>query len=208
MSTTYLAALTAVAAMIVGMVLYLLPIVRQSKEKAPVLATWILFAVASSLSLWTYLHSKNHSVAANVGNAVDPLASWSAVFILAYYSWRRWRRVVFEFNRVQIGCLIAVGLILIYWFWTSNEMYANLAVQVIIVVGYVLTIRKLRPAPRNTEPIGAWVAIWLGSLISLIPAWASPNILPKVYAIRAIICIFVLFVFMIRAELRGRKPTY
>lgn len=205
MSPIEIAALAVAAGMIGGMVLYLRPVIRQSREKAPVLATWVLFSVATSLSLWMYLRSENHSVVANVGNIVDPLMCWAAAFVLAYYSWQRHRRLVFDFDAVQIGCFIAAGLAVIYWFLTDNEVHANLTVQAIISIGYVPTLRKLHRALRNTESIEVWVVFLITSALSFVPAYAHRDFLATVYAVRAVTCVLVLFAFIVRAELRGRR---
>ena len=201
MALANLSAVVVVAAMTWGMTLYIRTIISQSK-KAPVLATWLLFGIATSLSLWMYLESKEHSWVANIGNVFDPIMCWAAVLVLVYCSRQRWGRVVFDFDWVQIVCFILAGLIIAYWSQTNSAFLANLALQAVIVVGYVPTWRKLWLAAHNTEPVKVWLIFLFGSLVSLIPAWVGDNTLAKVYAVRATICTLILFFFMIRAELR------
>ena len=176
---------------------------HQSKQKGSCLGNVDPFRNRHiALSLWMYLESKEHNWVANIGNVFDPIMCWAAVLVLVYCSRQRWGRVVFDFDSVHLACFVLAGIIIVYWALTSSAFLANLALQTVIVVGYVPTWRKLWLAPHNTEPVKVWLIFLFGSLVSLIPAWAGDNTLAKVYAVRATICTLILFFFMIRAELR------
>ena len=163
----------------------------------PVMATWLLFCVAVSLSLWTYWSSKKHSVVSNVGNAIDFIIVWMILASIIFLG----KNVRLGFNGFEIGCLIASAIILVFWRISKKHQASNLSLQGIMTIAYFPTLRQLWSAKDNTESFSIWIVIWIASTAALIPAFTDKDKLAIAYASRAFILVTVLLGLMIRIEL-------
>lgn len=169
-------------------------------ETAPVLTSWVLFAVATSLGLATYLKvdkSERGDVVTNIANTIDPVICWVGVLVLAFFG----KRVRITPTVFEITCL--VGAVAIFWYWkkSDNSRNANLAVNLLLSVAYVPTFINLWYAKENTESFLTWGVALVACSISLINPIRERDFLAKVYAARAITLVVILMSLMLRLEL-------
>jgi hypothetical protein len=163
---------------------------------APRLATWLIFFVASGLSLASYLaHADARtSFAANIGNRTDVvslLVIIAAILFSARYEPER-RRL----KRFDWWCLAGAVLIVTLWVATGSSVSANLLLQVLMCVGYFPTLQHLFVEKRNTEPFDVWgVSLGLAAL-ALIPSIIAWDALAIVYAGRATLSVMVTLAVM------------
>lgn len=167
-------------------------------DAAPVLATWLLFAVAVSLSFATYWASEKHSIVGNIGNAVDVVGVWAILLFVALLG----KHVRLGFSPFELGCLVASGLILLLWRASKLHATSNLALQVVMTVAYFPTIAQLWGATSSTEPLAFWTAIWVSAVLTLVPAIIDRDRLACAYAGRAVVMVSVLIALMLRIQLR------
>ena len=80
----------------------------------PALAMWIFFTIAVAISLTTYMESAHFSLLDNILNTTD-LALTAIVSIAIYLFGDHTSR----FSRFDKGCLLAVTIILLFWFITA-----------------------------------------------------------------------------------------
>jgi hypothetical protein len=164
----------------------------------PVLATWMLFCVATSLSFWTYWSTEKHSLMGNIGNTIDLMVAWlilGAILVLG-------KDIRLGFNPFEISCLVASGVILTFWKLTKQHVAANLALQGVMAIAFLPTLYQLWHATQNTETFGLWLIVWIATCLALIPAWMKKDRLAMVYVCRGIIFVTVLLGLMIRIEIR------
>ena len=176
---------------------YCVLIYRQ--EIKPALAMWLFFALAVIMSLVTYLGDSNFSLWDNILNTTDIILTGSVtVFIFIYGDHSS------KFNRFDIGCLIAVILIIVFWIITKNHLIANLLVQTIIVIAYFPVVRRLLITKENTESFIVWIGMLIAPFFALL---SSKGLLATVYSVRAMICVGLLLILMLRIEyLYKNKP--
>src|SRR3989344_1847954 len=121
----------------------------------PALATWLIFEVAVVLSLTSYFATNDSDWVSNIANTVDSVTVTAILGTLILFGdGREW-----QFGRVEIGCLVAAGGIVVFWRVSRNAMAANLAIQTIMVAAYVPTLVRLWHSPENTESFGVWLEI-------------------------------------------------
>ena len=164
----------------------------------PTMATWIVFEIAVILSIATYLATKKHSLTDNIANTVDAIAT-SIVFITIVCK----NGLVLRFNAFDMLCLCGAGAITLFWISCKKHTAANMATQVLLVVGYLPTIRTLWVSTANPESFAVWGTILIVSIVSLYPAARAKNRLAIVYATRAAASAVVVIALMIRIELRS-----
>lgn len=164
---------------------------------APALATWLIFAVASSLSLASYLrHDGGHPFITNVANRTDPVLSWLVVvIILAVPGSDK------SIRPFDIGCLVASGIILLFWLaaWKNKKaaFRANLSIQLIMSAGYLPTLHKLFAGGRNTESFLTWgLNLFVGILLIIAPV-RRRDWLGAVYLGRAIVFMAIILAEML-----------
>lgn len=172
-------------------------IMMVKKKSKPALAMWFFFTIAVAISLITYMKEGNYSYFDNVLNSLDLLlVTFVTIAILILGDRSTW------FNRFDLGCLIAVIIIVIFWAITNNHLITNISVQAILVIAYFPVVKRMLAAKENTEPFSVWIALMLAPLFSLM---TSKGELAAVYAIRAIACTGMLLLLMIRIEVLKKK---
>lgn len=167
------------------------------KKSKPALAMWFFFSIAVAISLVTYLKEGNYTFTDNALNSLDLILTlFVTLAIMVLGDRSTW------FNKFDMGCLIAVLLVVVFWLVSNNHWATNISVQLILVIAYFPVVKRMLTAKENTEPFSVWIALMLAPMISLI---TSKGELAAVYAIRAIICTGLLLALMIRVELKKRK---
>ena len=73
-----------------------------------------------------------------------------------------------------------------------------------MVISYFPVVKRLLESKENTEPFSVWFIMMLTPVISLL---SSKGALATVYSVRAIICVAVLMILMLRVEFLARKEA-
>lgn len=158
---------------------------------------WTFFTLAVGMSLITYFAEGDYSFSDNILNFTDLFAVGGiaiAIFFMGDKSAR--------FNKFDLFCLGAVGLIIVFWMLSSNHLVSNFAVQSIIVISYFPVIKRMLNQKKNTESFSVWILILIAPMISLL---SSEGLLAAVYAVRAILCSGTLLALMLRIEVQNKK---
>lgn len=163
----------------------------------PALAMWIFFTIAVAISLTTYMESDNFSLLDNILNTTD-LALTAIVSIAIYFFGDHTTR----FSRFDKACLIAVLVIVLFWFITKNHFLTHALTQGILVIAYFPVLSRLWKTKKNGESFLIWTGMLLAPLLSLI---SSKGTLATIYSVRAIVCISVLMLLMLRVEYIDKK---
>lgn len=165
----------------------------------PALAMWIFFTIAVAISLATYLKSDDFSLYDNILNTTDialAVAVTVAIFLFGDPTTR--------FSKFDKGCLVAVLVIVLFWFITKNHVITHLLTQGILVIAYFPVISRLWKTRKNSESFVVWTGMLLAPMLSLM---SSKGFLATVYSVRAMVCILVLMLLMLRVELLEKKQT-
>jgi hypothetical protein len=163
----------------------------------PALAMWIFFTIAVAISLSTYLKSDTFSLLDNILNTTD-LALTAIVSVAIFLFGDHTTR----FSRFDKSCLIAVLVILLFWVITKNHVLTHTLTQVILVIAYFPVISRLWKTRENGESFLIWLGMLLAPVLSLL---SSKGILATIYSVRAIVCIMILLILMLRVEYLSRK---
>jgi hypothetical protein len=163
----------------------------------PALAMWIFFTIAVGISLTTYMKSDNFSFLDNILNTTD-LALTAIISVAIYLFGDHTTR----FSRFDKGCLIAVLVIVLFWFITKNHVITHSLTQGILVIAYFPVITRLWKTKENGESFLIWTGMLLAPILSL---FSSNGILATIYSVRAIVCISVLMMLMLRVEFLAKK---
>jgi hypothetical protein len=179
------------------MVRYIMLLVR--KEIKPALAMWLFFSIAIIMSLVTYRSESGYGLLDNIMNTVDLIYGVTvciAIFLFGDKS--------SKFTRFDRGCFIAVLIILLFWVFTRNHWVTNIMMQSILVIAYFPVVKRLIDSRENTEPFSVWIGMLLAPLIALI---SSKGTLATIYSVRAIFCVGMLLLLMLRIEFLKLKKT-
>ncbi len=153
---------------------------------------WIFFTIAVAISLTTYLESDHFSLLDNILNTTD-LALTAIISIAIYLFGDHTSR----FSRFDKGCLIAVLVIVVFWFITKNHFVTHALTQGILVIAYFPVLSRLWKTKKNGESFLIWTGMLLAPVLSLL---SSKGTLATIYSVRAIVCISVLMLLMLRVE--------
>jgi len=169
------------------------------KEIKPALAMWVFFTLAVVMSLITYLADGNFSIWDNILNTTDIiLVSTVSIFIFLFGDKSS------KFNKFDLGCLIAVLIIVVFWLFSKNHLVTNLFIQIILVISYFPVISRLFKSKENTEPFSVWIGMMLAPVFALL---SSKGLLATIYSVRAIICVALLLLLMTRIEFLVKKKA-
>jgi len=158
---------------------------------------WTFFSLAVGISLFTYFAEGDHNISDNILNFTDLIlvVSVSAAILI-------WGDTSTRFNRFDVGCLIAVIGIIVFWIISDNHVITNYSVQAIMVISYFPVLGRMVKQQKNTEAFSPWIMMLVAAAISL---FASKGWLASVYAIRAVLCTGALLLLMVRIEIKNRK---
>ena len=167
------------------------------KRIKPALAMWVFFSIAVCGSLVTYLYAGDYRLLDNILNTSDLFFVVTVSVFIFIFGDRSSR-----FNRFDLGCLIAVLVIVVLWLISQHHVVSNVLIQVILIIAYFPVISRIWKSNENTESFAVWIGLFLAPCISLL---SSKGVLAAIYSLRAIISTSVLLALMVRAELKQRK---
>ena len=167
------------------------------KQIKPALAMWVMFSVAVAMSLITYLKEGNYGFTDNILNSVDVIYVITVSVAIAI-----WGDHTSKITRFDLGCLIVVGLIVVFWLFTQNHLVTNFMIQTILVIAYFPVVKRLFETRKNTEPFLIWFGMMIAPVFSLL---SSKGLLATVYSVRAIICVGTLLLIMLWIEFADRN---
>lgn len=212
MTLRELSSLASATLVIVGGIWYIYAALRGDKVK-PVLASWIILGGTMTLSFATYWTSPRHSLISNGCNAGSVITCLS---ILATAFWIHLRNGdALCFSGFQKWCLIVSGLIASFWVvlvwgFHGTGIVPNILTQVLMIVGYVVTAKKLWRATKNTESFFTWTCITVGCAIAIYTGIVSPDApdaLVILYGARATISSATIVWLMYRIERKSAQTT-
>jgi hypothetical protein len=177
------------------MVRYILLLVR--KEIKPALAMWLFFSIAIVMSLVTYRSEGGYGLMDNIMNTVDLVYVVTVSVAILLFGDKSSRLTPFDRT-----CFIAVIIILLFWLFTRNHRLTNILMQMVLVIAYFPVVKRLFDSKENTEPFSVWIGMLIAPAIALI---SSRGTLATLYSVRAIICVSVLLLLMLRIELLKLK---
>jgi hypothetical protein len=165
----------------------------------PALAMWIFFTIAVGISLATYLKSDHFSLLDNILNTTDLALTIIVSIAISIFGDHTSR-----FSRFDKGCLIAVSIIVLFWFITKNHFVTHALTQGILVIAYFPVISRLWKTRENSESFVIWIGMLLAPVLSLL---SSKGTLATIYSVRAIVCILLLLMLMLRVEYLKQKSV-
>lgn len=169
----------------------------------PVLASWIVLFVTTTLSFVTYLTSPRWSIVSNACNATGVLTIGSILIATIWINKKN--GTLAKFSVFQKYCLVSAAVILIFWatlvfVFHGTGIIPNIMTQVLMLIGYAVTAEKLWHARGNNESYFTWWCILLGGVIGLYTGIISRDPLSMLFAGRTILGTSVLVALMYRAD--------
>lgn len=177
-----------------------------TKKIEPVPTTWVLMLTMFMLSVWMYWKYRDHSLAGNIGN-IAGLLNVAAIFVGVLATNLRDGTWKIGFNSFQKYCLAGGVLIVVFWFITNEVFWAYILTQVLALVAYSATVKKLWNAERTTEDIYLWVCVLIACLTSIYPAVVKHDMLGWVYLGRAIPSTSLMIYMILRLRLKNPPTT-
>lgn len=189
-----------VACIIIYVSIYLTGI-KNGKVK-PILATWLLFSLATILSFITDFKQTGISgLFANAFNIVDTLATL-IIFLVIIFN----KNTTKSFNDFEKSCLTAVFVIFLVWLISGQNILAHLAIQVILVIAYLPTLIHLWKAEKNTESLSMWSFDSAASALGTVEPLRAMAFLPLVYGMRAVLSTLAVIILIIRLKYKYGDP--
>jgi len=209
MTLRELSALVTTIIILVGTTWYIFAALKGTKVK-PVLPSWIVMSGTMTLSFATYWTSPKHSLISNAINAVSVLSTGAILIVAIYLHFRNGDSV--RFSRFQKWCLwisafIAAFWIIAVWGLKGTGIVPNILTQILMLIGYLVTIQKIWGAPKNTESLFTWWCLVIASIIGLYTGIVSHDGLAILYAARATLASATLVWIMHRIERKSQFAT-
>ena len=172
------------------MIRYIALLVR--KEIKPALAMWLFFSVAIIMCLITYRSEGSYGLLDNIMNTVDLIYGVTVCIAILLFGDRS-----SKFTGFDRSCLAAVMIIALFWIFTRNHWLTNILMQAVLVITYFPVVKRLLDSKENTEPFSVWIGMLIAPVLALL---SSKGTLATIYSVRAIICVSLLLLLMLRIE--------
>lgn len=150
---------------------------------------WVFFTLAVGMSLFAYMKQDSHSLWDNVLNTTDLFFVSSVTLSIILFGDHSTR-----FNRFDLGCLLVVALIVVFWFITHNHVITHLLVQGILVIAYFPVVSRMIRTRENNESYLIWGGMLAASVLAL---FSTEGGLANIYTIRAVVSILLLMGLMV-----------
>jgi hypothetical protein len=170
------------------------------RHVVPTLSTWIIFVVATSLNVASYLVATRGDVLSGVLGLTDALVCWGILLVTVLSAGGRWQWQTFEKYY-----LIAAGVIVVGWILSRNAFITNVLMQLLLTGGCAATIQRLLSAHENPESFLFWGLVLVAATLSLYPAAVEGNLLALIYSIRSIVIVGVILSLMVRVQRKTRR---
>jgi hypothetical protein len=162
----------------------------------PTITTWIIFEIGILMSLVTYLTSHDHSIVRSITNAADIVAVSAILIVLIA---KRWGETL-TFSRDERLCFKIIACVLAAWALSRNSWIGNVGFQIVMIVAYWPTIKRLWSWPKyfhgikGPEPFVTWFLNATAGVLGVGIARTEHDCLASLYPLRAmILCSAVLF---------------
>lgn len=165
------------------------------KQTSPTLATWILLWVMMILSCTMYWLNPQHTLTGNIGVIGNVINTTTVLCGLIVINLKHQTFKV-AFNRFQVGCLIAGGMMAGLWFVTRNPLISYILLQLIGVLAYSVTVYRLLKTKQSSEPLIFWVICFFGNLCAAYPGWVKDDLYAQIYLGRVIPTVGTLIVLI------------
>jgi hypothetical protein len=163
------------------------------RQVVPTLSTWIIFVVATSLNVVSYLVATRGDMISGVLGLTDALVSWFILIVTVLSTGGKMQWRIFEKYY-----LTASGVIVLFWMISRSAFITNVLMQILLTVGCAATIQSLLGANENHESFLFWGLVLVASALSLYPAAVEGNLLALMYSIRSIVIVCVILSLMFR----------
>ena len=87
-------------------------------------------------------------------------------------------------------------VIVLFWYISNDAYHTNIALQVLMVTGYVVLVNNLYKQKKCAESFLFWGLAFIASALSFIPVYGENNSLAIVNSWRSIISVSVVISFM------------
>jgi hypothetical protein len=178
-------------------VIYIKQLVQRKIK--PALAMWLFFSIAIGISMITYLRDGEYTLYDNIMNATDLVYVVTVTIAIIIFGDKS-----SKFTAFDKGCLIMVSIIIVFWLFTNNNQITNILMQLILIIAYFPVMKRLLTLKENTESFPVWIGMLIAPAISLL---SSKGILAIIYSGRAILCVSLLLLLMLRVEILSRRRT-
>ena len=158
------------------------------KESEPVSATWILMFIVMALSTVMYMRTPDASLSANIG-LIAALVNLTVILVgTTYVAYRDDKLKELVFDEVQLGCMVAAGVLVLFWLVTDHPLLSYGLVQFIAVAAYGATIwKQWGDVPeRKPEPYLLWCTVLAANLCAVYPAVVEWDPFAAIYLARAV----------------------
>lgn len=172
----------------------------RKKLISPTLSTWIIFQVATIISLISYAIAEHSDFRSGIVIIMDTLAVF--LIIIALVIWGD-RKLLFKW--FEKWYLAGLCLIVLYGLITGNAWRSNILAQGLITLGYIPTFHNLIYSKRNNESFLAWACVWFAAFFGLLPSMVNGNFLAALYTCRGIISVSITLSIMFYYHYRSQK---
>jgi hypothetical protein len=167
------------------------------RRVVPTLSTWIIFVVATSLNVLSYLVATRVDVLSGILGVTDAVVCWFILIVTV-----RSAGFTMQWQTFEKYYLAAAGVIVVFWLFSRSAFLTNLLTQLLITVGCTATIQSLLSADENHESFFFWGLVLIAATLSLYPAAVDGNLLALIYSIRSIVIVCVILSLMLRLHRR------
>ncbi|MBI2048186.1 MAG: hypothetical protein HYT27_03525 [Parcubacteria group bacterium] len=163
------------------------------KKIEPALSSWLIWMLATGLSLITYTIAENDDLKTGIFNTADFMSIVVIVSIILEWGNRSMFKKTFSWQKYY---LVGASLIIIYGLTTGDAWKSNILTQALIALGYCPTIHNMFVQKRNTESFAAWGLLLAAALLAFVPALIDGNTLAALYVFRAAVMIGIILAVM------------
>ena len=164
--------------------------IRENKKsnKLPSIYGWSILLFSSILALISFfVNDGGVSTEGVIGGVMYIGNVMGITIIVTYLALKKEKNL--STNWIDKLSLSVGVIIILFWYISDNAYYTNIAVQVLMTIGYIIIINNISKQKKCTESFLFWGLGLLASALSFIPVYSEDKSLAIINSWRAIILV-------------------
>lgn len=168
---------------------------NEKNDRLPSVYGWSILLLSSTLALASFFTNSGEISMCSIVAGIMFIGNVLGLIIIVGYLILKKKKNL-SINLIDKFSFLASTLIVSFWILSSDAYHTNIALQALMVTGYIVLVNNLYKQKKCTESFLFWGLALLASTLSFIPSYTENSSLAIINSWRATISVSIVLSFM------------